>query len=202
MDGSEISIMVTLDLSKCFDVVPHSKLLEKLCAYGIHTDWFSSYLHGHTQQVRLRGKSGGAGTGRAAGERGARPAGPPRGARPAGDYQLSNTRDINSGIFQGGALSCILYALYSNDFSSFIGDNVTTVCYADDSTLLTSGRKSDLRLVISRMEAALSSAYQWFSHNGMKVNAKKKNTDGGHRYPRDAPQPTSAYFKFRRYQSC
>ena len=33
MDNGEISIMVTLDLSKCFDVVPHSKLLGKLCAY-------------------------------------------------------------------------------------------------------------------------------------------------------------------------
>ena len=150
---------------------------KKLCAYGIHTDWFCSYLHGHTQQVRLSGR-GGAETDRATKPSkyftlGARPAGAARYVGAAGVSQLSNSHDINSGICQGGALSCILYALYSNDFSSFIGDNVTTVCYADDSTLLTSGRKCDIHLVIARMEAALCSAYQWFCHNGLKVNAKK-----------------------------
>ena len=30
MDNGEISILVLLDISKCFDVVPHDKLLEKL----------------------------------------------------------------------------------------------------------------------------------------------------------------------------
>ena len=183
MDDSEISIMVTLDLSKCFDVVPHSKLLEKLLVRQLPA---RPHAAGSAE-----GKSGGVGTGRAAGARGGRAAGPPRGARPAGDYQLFNTRDINSDIFQGGALSCILYALYSNDLSSFIGDSVAKVCNADDSTQLTSGRKSDLRLVNSRMAAAVIYRYQWFSHNGMKVNAKK-NTDGGHWYPGDAPQPASA----------
>lgn len=58
MDNSEISILVLLDLSKCFDVVPHSKLLEKMTQYGIDTTWFSSYLSGHTQQVQVRTLSG------------------------------------------------------------------------------------------------------------------------------------------------
>lgn len=175
MDNGEISIMITLDLSKCFDVVPHSKLLEKLSAYGIHTDWFRSYLEGHTQQVRLTGRAGDSGA-RPAAARGARPAGATRAPGrtcTAGGAGLSRTQNVSSGIFQGGALSCVLYALYSNDLSSFIGDGVTTVCYADDSTLLASGRKRDIHLVIARLEAALNSAYQWFCHNGMKVNARK-----------------------------
>ena len=38
MDRGEISILVLLDLSKCFDVVSHEKLLEKLSLYGIDTE--------------------------------------------------------------------------------------------------------------------------------------------------------------------
>ena len=37
-----------LDLSKCFDVIDHAKLLSKLQTYSIDPTWFSSYLHGHT----------------------------------------------------------------------------------------------------------------------------------------------------------
>ena len=47
------TLLVTLDLSKCFDVVPNNKLLEKLSLYGIDTSWFASYLSGHTQQVQI-----------------------------------------------------------------------------------------------------------------------------------------------------
>ena len=47
-DQGEISILVLLDLSKCFDVIPHSKLFEKLTVYGIDIVWFRSYLEGHT----------------------------------------------------------------------------------------------------------------------------------------------------------
>ena len=162
---AKLQLCVTLDLSKCFDVVPHSTLLEKLCAFGVDIEWFHSYLPGHTQQVRL----GGAAT---------RHATPVSGAHTAvsglPQHQACPTRRKSPQVFfRGGALSCILYALFSNDLSSHIGDEVTTVCYADDTTPLTSVRKSDLNLVISRMEAALQSAYQWFCHNRLKVNAKK-----------------------------
>ena len=58
MDKGEISILVLLDLSKCFDVVPHRKLLQKLSVYGIDTDWFRAYLDGHTQQVQIKEADG------------------------------------------------------------------------------------------------------------------------------------------------
>ena len=35
MDSGNVCIIVLLDLSKCFDVVPHTKLLEKLSLYGV-----------------------------------------------------------------------------------------------------------------------------------------------------------------------
>ena len=53
MDRGEITLWAMVDLSKCFDMVPHDKLLEKLSLYGIDSFWLSDYLDGHTQQVQV-----------------------------------------------------------------------------------------------------------------------------------------------------
>lgn len=71
---------------------PHSKLLEKLALYGIDTAWFRSYLEGHTQQVRIPAAGQVTGSSRA-------------GRVPATACQLSETRSVPIGVFQGGALS-------------------------------------------------------------------------------------------------
>ena len=42
-----------VDLSKCFDMMLHDKLLEKLSVYGIDSFWFIDYLYEHTQQVQV-----------------------------------------------------------------------------------------------------------------------------------------------------
>ena len=147
MDSGKISLLVCLDLSKCFDVVPHSKLLEKLALYGIDTAWFQSYLSDHTQQVRIRSAEG--------------------------RDMLSRSRGNDIGVFQGGALSCILYMLFSNDLSLHVPDDVTIVQYADDTQLLVSGRKKDIQRLTTSMEHALRKVFDWFCHNGMKLNAKK-----------------------------
>ena len=85
MDNGEICILVLLDLSKCFDVVPHDKLLEKLPLYGIATKWFSNYLVDHMQRVQVRCADG--------------------------RVLLSDAKSNVIGVYQGGALSCILYML-------------------------------------------------------------------------------------------
>ena len=147
MDRGDISVLVLLDLSKCFDVVSHAKLLSKLALYGIDTEWFRSYLSGHTQQVRVQSTGG--------------------------RHLLSRTRMNSIGVFQGGALSCVLYMLFANDLSLRLPSDVTIVQYADDTQLLVSGRKCDIQRLIGSMEDALCHVYDWFCHNGMKLNAKK-----------------------------
>ena len=147
MDKGDISILVLLDLSKCFDVVPHEKLLEKLSLYGITTDWFRNYLADHTQQVQVRCADG--------------------------TTMTSKTKENTIGVYQGGALSCIMYMLYANDLSLFVAEDVSIVQYADDTQLMVTGRKADVVRLIARMEDALDTVYQWFCHNGMKLNAKK-----------------------------
>ena len=58
-DSGHVSLLVLLDLSKCFDVVDHSTLLQKLELYGVHTRWFESYLSNHRQQVALSSRTTG-----------------------------------------------------------------------------------------------------------------------------------------------
>ena len=57
-DRGEISLLCLLDLSKCFDVIDHEKLLAKLELYGIDTTWFSAYLRNHTRSVSFTDKLG------------------------------------------------------------------------------------------------------------------------------------------------
>ena len=147
MDNRDISILVLLDLSKCFDVVPHQQLLQKLHLYGVSTDWFSSYLAGHVQQVRVRSVNGSSIT--------------------------SQPRDNTIGVFQGGSLSCVLYMIFANDLSLHMPDGVSIIQFADDTQILVTGKKHNLPHLISLMEAALDSAFQWFCHNSMKVNAAR-----------------------------
>ena len=173
MDSGKISLFVCLDLSKCFDVVPHSKLLEKLALYGIDTAWFQSYLSDHTQQVRIRSAEG--------------------------RDMLSRSRGNDIGVFQGGALSCILYMLFSNDLSLHVPDDVTIVQYADDTQLLVSGRKKDIQRLTTSMEHALRIVFDWFCHNGMKLNAKKTQmlVLGTPAMLRNLPPVTLRFFRFR-----
>ena len=50
MDKGEIALLVLLDLSKCFDVVNHGKLLEKLFLHGVVTDLFDDYLRNNRKK--------------------------------------------------------------------------------------------------------------------------------------------------------
>ena len=147
MNSGEISILTLLDQSKCFDVVPHQILLDKLYTYGINIEWFQNYLIGHTQQVMIRGADGTA---------------------------IKSASKANTiGVYQGGSLSCGLYSLFSNDLCLHVNDDVTVVQYADDVQVLTCGKKRDMIQLVARMESTLDSLFQWFCHHHMKLNEKK-----------------------------
>ena len=147
MDRGEISLLALLDQSKCFDVVPHQALLDKLQAYGIETEWFENYLTGHSQQVLIRSADG---------------------------TTIKSAPKPNSiGVYQGGALSCVLYSLFANDLGLYVDESVTLVQYADDVQILISGNKQELPEMIKKIENTLDSLFQWFCHHRMKINEKK-----------------------------
>lgn len=99
-----------LDLSKAFDCVPHSILLEKLRYYGIRGDslcMFESYLS-HRKQIVVTQEG------------------------------RSFERDVGYGVAQGSKLGPILFLIYINDLCSNI-ETCQTILYADDTTLLVTG---------------------------------------------------------------
>ena len=145
-DRGELSLLCLLDLSKCFDVIDHAKLLTKLQLYGIDTSWFSAYLRNHTQSVSLTDAQG--------------------------NTKMSAPLPNGIGVFQGSSLGPLLYCVFANDLSLFAGDAVV-VQYAYDTQILVSGKKTEFVNVVSRMEHVLDSLDIWFRANGLKVNAGK-----------------------------
>ena len=145
-DKGEITLLCLLDLSKCFDVIDHSKLLEKLELHGVDAEWFRSYLSNHTQSVSITDHSG--------------------------RRQLSKPLPNSVGVFQGSSLGPLLYSVFSNDLS-YAAPEAQVVQYADDTQILVSGKKGDLGRVIECMERTLSSLDTWFLANSLKVNASK-----------------------------
>ena len=51
VDVGDVTSLTSIDLSRAFDSVDHSMLLNKLEWYGISSRWFSSYLSGRSQHV-------------------------------------------------------------------------------------------------------------------------------------------------------
>ena len=77
------------------------------------------------------------------------------------------------GIYQGTALGPLLFSIFSNDMHMHIDPSVTLIQYADDSQLAVCGKKEELPQLISRLEATLATAKEWFSSRKMKINAAK-----------------------------
>ena len=162
-DRGEISMLCLIDLSKCFDVIDHELLIKKLEMHGIETSWFAAYLQGHTQSVSLNDGS----------------------RRGVLSQPLPNTM----GVFQGSALGPLLFTVFSNDLSLYAGD-ASVFQYADDTQVLVSGPRGDLRGLIARMEASLSSLNNWFNAHALKVNANKTQlmTFGSRQNLRNLPE--------------
>ena len=97
--------MVIMDLSKVFDLVPHQRLLSKLCHFGITGklhNWIQIFLTMRTQQVVLDGVS-------------------------------SSSITVTSGVPQGTVLGPIHFILYLNDLPEGISSQVRLL--ADDCIL-------------------------------------------------------------------
>ena len=146
MDRGHVSLLCLLDLSKCFDVIPHSQLLTKLQLYNIDPSWFSAYLSGHTQSVSICTSSG------------SRVASKP----------LPNTM----GVFQGSVLGPLLFTIFANDLSLHAPD-AHVIQYADDTQILISDLKQNIPSLIQRMENTLASLSSWFHAHGLKLNTSK-----------------------------
>ena len=96
---------IFFDLSKAFDVLPHSVILDALDRVGVHGplySWFESYLTGRSQRVVL-------------------------------DVYTSQTVCVSSGVPQGSILGPLLFILAMNPLTNVsLSTSTHLILYADD----------------------------------------------------------------------
>ena len=107
LDKNEFVVSLFIDLSKAFDTIDHSLLLQKLYNYGIRGishDFVKSYLTNRSQYVEIQGGS-------------------------------SNSLSITCGVPQGSILGPILFLVYINDLCKCT-KLLKLFLFADDTTIL------------------------------------------------------------------
>jgi len=123
IDNSEYTIGIFLDLSKAFDTVNHSILLNKLKRYGICDSaikWFSSYLSNRQQYVALNDNK-------------------------------SQPKIIECGVPQGSILGPLLFLIYINDLEK-ASSIIFFILFADDSNLFLSNSNFDTLVKLANEE--------------------------------------------------
>ena len=113
-DKGLLSGAVYLDLSKAFDTLDHSRLLEKMKSYGIielALTWFTDYLFQRSQVVKL-------------------------------GQELSDPCPLTCGVPQGSILGPIMFLLFFNDFEDCLHHS-SVVQFADDTVIYLSSKSID-----------------------------------------------------------
>lgn len=139
------------DMSKAFDCVNHEILLNKLLFYGITgkmNNLLRSYLLDRTQSVELNNGNN-------------------------ANKVTSSSGVIKHGVPQGSILGPLLFLIYINDLSYFLPKNVTSIFFADDTSILITNKTNEaLTNLINLVTSKLSI---WFKSNNLILNTEKTN---------------------------
>ena len=109
LDKGKHTLGLFLDLSKAFDTISHSILLDKLHHYGVRgnaLEWFKSYLTNRSQFVVY-------------------------------DNSKSSILSVQCGVPQGSVLGPLLFIIFLNDIA-FSSDTLSFFIYADDTNAIVS----------------------------------------------------------------
>ena len=143
----EHSVSVYLDLSKAFDTLDHSILLQKLEKYGIWgiiKDWIEDYLKHLCLVAKI--------------------------TTSLNKVRKSNTFDITCGAAQGSCLGPLLFIIFVND-THLLPLYSRLILFADDTTIFNRHRNS--RYLQYMMETDLHLLSSWFNANKLSLNIGK-----------------------------
>ena len=143
IDSKYISLAIFMDLSKAFDTLDHTILLNKLNYYGIggnELNWFSSYLSNRQQYVEINGLS-------------------------------STLRTLQTGVPQGSILGPLLFLIYMNDIPQ-ASSHFKFILYADDTTLFSTIQFQSTVANID-INQELTRVHDWLAVNRLSLNVKK-----------------------------
>jgi hypothetical protein len=142
LDKGQLTIGIFLDFSKAFDTVNHNILLAKLNSYGI-CGIANQWITSYLSKRQQ-----------------------------FSSYNVSNSSssEITCGVPQGSILGPILFLIYINDLG-FFSDKLTTIMFADDSNLFTSG--SNLPDMINTINEQIPLLVDWLRANRLSLNIAK-----------------------------
>ena len=148
LEGNKSTIAVMLDLSKAFDTIEHSIMIQKLELFGVRAvclDWFRSYLENRQMRVKCTVTSSQGET-------------------------VSEYHTVNYGTPQGSCLGPLIILIFVNNMRLHLTD-VDSVQFADDTTILFGHRNENyLKYCVERELEILS---DWFRVNKLTLNVDK-----------------------------
>ena len=115
VDEGNLVGAVFIDLSKAFDTISYSKLLQKLCLHGIEgqeLEWFKDYLFNRQGSVYF-------------------------------NNGISQREMFSTGVPQGSILGPLLFLIHFNDLNDVI-HNANVLNHADDTVLYLAGKQSSI----------------------------------------------------------
>ena len=149
--NNEIPFSIFLDLSKAFDTINHSILLNKLSHYGIKgipLTLIKSYLLNRQQYVQY-------------------------------NSTVSNYLTISTGVPQGSILEPLLFIIYINDLPH-VSNLFKFIMYADDTTLVgriknftINNQNNELNTIRDNINKELNQISEWLKLNKLSLNASK-----------------------------
>ena len=144
INDKQISMALLIDLRKAFDTVQHQLLITKLKGLGLN----KLALEWMTSYLHNRTQA------------------------VTIQGHLSDPLCVKMGIPQGSILGPLLFLIFINDFPNIL-DSSTAHMYADDTTVVVSGR--DITTVSRTMNNQLTKIKIWLDNNKLIMNKEKTN---------------------------